>query len=208
MVIIFNDSNLNRLFICTENDKTKIINPNDPNLLNYVPNDDILYVTDGHLINKAQLTKWITGLSSKKSVSDNLVQNTIENDYQQETNDKYIHPKMNGTIIISDLKTDKFPGGIKMEGKWDFINLKDIGGEEDFDESRIAKLLIKQGKIEKVDQSYYDSNKHKNKKHKSQHMQQLESILIPADMRAKEAVDRGLLYNNDTSNDQIVIDVE
>jgi len=61
MIIIFYDANNEQVYICTEHEKMKIIHMEDPRLLDYIPNDDILYVEDAHFITKGQFTEWLQG---------------------------------------------------------------------------------------------------------------------------------------------------
>jgi hypothetical protein len=209
MIIIFYDANKEQVYICTEHDKTKVIHIDDPHLMDYIPNDDVLYVEDAHFITKMQFKEWLEGdLELVKDVPDSGVSRfTGLLDERQPWNAQhqvqkmaqgaappsspgvqrhYLHPTANGTIRIEDIKTQKFPDGIQLNGKWHFIPVDMIGEDLLMDSSHFQVLLGK-GKIEIVPESYVQANKHKQKSKVSPAQAALDAILVPADVKAEAA---------------------
>jgi hypothetical protein len=203
MTIIFYDANEEKLYICTPYDKTKIVNVNDPNIMDHIPNDDLLYVTNGHWMEKRQFFDWLQGEMEIEDDPDveldrgpSRVAGFLGNNQQQPAKSTkkryYIHPTANGTVRIEDIKTLHEPDGIELSGKWDFRAVDDIG-QDVLDESTYVKILLGKNKIEIVDEEYYEQNKHKHKTSKSPAEQSLDAILVPSDRRAIDvAADGGL----------------
>lgn len=187
MVIIFYDASTEEVYVCSSRHGMKKFTLDDTDLLSNVPNDDILYVSNGHLITKQQFGDWLSGdLSLEDSVQ-------IQEKSEVETNDKYhgkkfLHPVRNGAILIPDIKTDKYPEGVEMIGKYSFVCLDDLGGTDVLEESIHCRLLLSKGKIEVVDWNYV--KQHQNKASKaSQRDAYLDSILIKNDTKGSaEAV--------------------
>jgi hypothetical protein len=207
MIIIFYDANKEQIYICTENEKTKIIRIEDPSLLDYVPNDDILYVEDAHFITKGQFAEWLQGdLELVKDIPENEVSrftgllgdrnqpwdahNQIQKIAQAPASPGvhkyYLHPTANGTILIEDIQTPQFPEGIRLNGKWHFIAV-DVIGEETLMDSSHFQVLLGKGKVELVPESYVQANKHKQKTKISPAQAALDAILVPADVKAETA---------------------
>ncbi len=201
MVIIFYDANARKIHICTEHDRTKVIDIDDPRIMDYIPNDDILWVQDAHFVTKQQFGSWLmgdnsfvedddhevtrfTGFLSRCSDPSSMSQTKLRaNDPPSSTSNKlYIHPTANGAIRIEDVHSGKFPDGIELVGKWDFLPIDDIS--EELEESYGFKVLLGKGKIEIVDERFYQANKHKAKKKVSPAQMSLDSILVPADIKA------------------------
>jgi hypothetical protein len=178
---------------------------NDPNLLDHIPNDDILYVSNAHFITKAQFGEWLrgdfefevaesdpgvsrfTGMLANEQPGNNpkLVSDKSATPGQQKL---YIHPTSNGTIRIEDIQTSQFPEGIQLNGKWHFLSVDAIGEDTLMDSSHFQVLLGK-GKVEVVPESYVAANKHKLQKKKSPYQAALDAILVPADVKAAAAAD-------------------
>lgn len=192
MTIIFLNPINGKLYICTENEPTKIVDPSDPDVLKYIPNDDILYVENGHIIQKDVFATWL------ESGVDTTPRKLFKQDFdagfrlkdnapvQQQSfcppgdpNRLYIHPVHNGTVIIGDIVNDRFPEGIQLTGKYHCIPIDEIG-EENLSESRHFKVLLAKGKVEVVNENFVKRNAHKNKK-RSAADAALDAILIKDD---------------------------
>lgn len=196
MIIVFYDANSNKLHICSPTDKTRIISKNDPDLMSYIPNDDILYVTNGHYFTKQQFFNWLTGkMSIKSEPGDEIMSSgpsrhmgllqdghihSGQKQSQAPSNKKYLHCKNPGSVLIEDIQTDKFPEGcIALHGKWQFIDVDTIGGIETLESSPFYRVLLKRGKIEIVDETYVQQHKHKANVKVSPSEQALNKILVP-----------------------------
>ncbi|MHA2281511.1 MAG: hypothetical protein ACXAC5_11710 [Promethearchaeota archaeon] len=190
MVIIFYDSDKEVIYICTEREKMKSVPVDDPNLISYVPNDDILYVQNAHFITKRQFSQWLEGegdIDTKPHrFSGFLDEDTPtyipEVEKMVAANTKYsgsqwLHPAHNGAIHIPDVKTEQYPNGIQMVGKYDFVPIDAIGGFEALEESPHFKLLLARGKIEVVGYEFVKKN-HGKKKQVSVADAALDAILI------------------------------
>lgn len=215
MIIIFYDANKEEIHICSDKERTKIISINDPDILCHIPNDDILYVQNAHFVTKKQFGDWLSGeLSLTEEVhephrftgfmNDDIPKEPNVSDFTPQDSDSqyrrsfFIHPKHNGTIIINDLVTDKYPNGLQMNGKWDFIPIDYLGGEEILEESRLFKNLLAKGKIEVVDYEYVKKNQHK-KHQKSRRDVALDAIIVKDDRRgaAESAATAGGINDSD-----------
>lgn len=210
MIIIFYNANKEQIHICTEHDKMRIVSIDDPHLMDYIPNDDILYVEDAHFITKEQFKEWLQGdmdLGPEPYDEEGVSRFTglLGPQYQpgdshhqmqkmaQQTAPSspgaqkfYLHPTSPGTIRIEDIQTSQFPEGIQLSGKWHFIDV-DIIGEDTLLESSHFQVLLGKGKVEIVPESYVQANKHKQKKKVSPAQAALDAILVPADVKAETA---------------------
>lgn len=209
MVIIFYDANKEQVYICTEHDKTRIVSVNDPHLLDYIPNDDILYVSNAHFITKSQFGEWLRGDFDFEPVEQDAgvsrftgmlgpehqpgdthheMQKLAQGEAPSQPGVQkfYLHPTSNGTIRIEDIQTSQFPDGIQLNGKWHFIAVDTIGEDILMDSSHFQVLLGK-GKVEIVPESYVAANKHKLQKKKSPYQAALDAILVPAEVKAEAA---------------------
>lgn len=207
MIIIFYDASQGKLHICSPQDKTKVVNLNDPDVMDYIPNDDILYVTNGHWLEKRQFADWLSGNMQLHDQPTQVARPEQQWTQQpptplqsppptQHSRRYYIHPAHNGTVRIEDIKTIREPEGIELNGKWDFRAIDDIG-EDVLNESQFARILLAKGKIEVVDENYYQQHKHKFKTTKSPAEQQLDAILVPSGRRAADvAADGGMTGDN------------
>lgn len=184
MVIVFL-SEKNQIYICPENGTTKTFSLNDPNMLNYLPDDDILYVQSGKYITKQQFADWLNHNEPTTGFS----------------NRKYIHATKNGVIVMDDIKTQRFPEGLHLQGKYHFIPVDEIG-QDNLDESTVFRVCFAQGKVEYVDENYVQQNKHKGKKISPSDMA-IQSILVPSDMKAASFVSGG---GGETDHTQFIVE--
>jgi len=195
MVIIFYDSDKNVIYLCTERDKMKILPVDEPNLLSHIPNDDILYVQNAHFITKNQFNQWLEGEGSNDEEPHRFtgfldedsptytpkVAEFIES-HSQHAGGQWIHPCHNGAIHIADIKTEKYPNGVELIGKYDFVPVEALGGFETLEESMHFKHLLGKGKIEVVGYEYVKKNYGK-KKTQSASDAALDRIIIKNDAR-------------------------
>lgn len=196
MTIIFLNPINGKLYICTENEPTKIVDPSDPNVLKYIPNDDILYVENGHIVQKDVFATWLE--SGVETTPRKLFKQDFDTGFRFENkvssqqqcqqpsfcppgdpNRLYIHPVHNGTVIIGDIVNDRFPEGIQLTGKYHCIPIDEIG-EDVLSESRHFKVLLAKGKVEVVNENFVKRNAHKSKK-RSAADAALDAILIKDD---------------------------
>lgn len=222
MVIIFYDSDKELIYICTEREKMKSISINDPDILTHVPNDDILYVQNAHFITKKQFGEWLEGdeeifrddeIHRFTGLMEEPTSSTVERMQEaavKYAHSKFIHPAHNGAILINDVKTPKYPNGVELVGKYDFVAVDDLGGFDALEESSNYKYLLAKGKIEVVGYDYV--KKHYNKKKTvSAADAALNKILIKGDTHGTaEAVAAagGIGDENTSSSDPIEIIVE
>jgi len=192
MVIVFYDANDEKFYIASPDIGMKVIRYDDAELMNYFPNDDILYVTNGHYFTKQQFEDWLSGdmeidePDDEPSRWDGFLEDDVESKSQKKptkksqkskSNRRYIHPTANGTVLIEDIDTPQFPGGVALNGKWHFIAVDDIG-VENLSNSAHFRLFVKRGKIEVVDEKYVKRHQHKINNKKSPAEQALDRILI------------------------------
>ncbi len=191
MVIIFYDVDKEQIYICTEREKMKSISINDPDILTHVPNDDILYVQNAHFITKKQFGEWLAGDGEAFDEPHRFTgfmeeptpySPTVEKMQQaaaQYAGSHFLHPAHNGAILIPDLTSAKYPNGVELVGKYDFVSVDDLGGFDALEESVHYKILLKQGKIEVVGYEYVKKHYGKKKKMVSASDAALNKILIP-----------------------------
>jgi hypothetical protein len=214
MTIIFYNTQEKCLHICSEKEKMVKVSLSNENINDYIPNDDILYVENAHFINKKQFQSWLKG-DFKLKDSDEIAQRFLgslddetnysvkvthkkhnddnEDTYKVVSNKKYIHPANNGSVIISDITTDKYPDGLVFESKWDFKDIDSLGGEEELNKSNIYRHLIKNKKLEIVNEDYLLKNKHKISNYTSSKYSTVEKnlnkILVPPHLKAKSVAE-------------------
>jgi len=213
MVIIFYDPEKESIYICTEREKMKIIPVDDPNLLSHVPNDDILYVQNAHFITKRQFQQWLEGEAELEAEPHRftgfLDESTPEytpdveklaKASQMYAGSKWLHPAHNGAIHIPDVQNEKYPHGLEMVGKFDFIPVDSVGGFEALEESALFRSLLAKGKIEVVGYDYVKKHYGK-KKQTSASDAALDAILIKNDVRgsAEAAAAGGGIDTHDPS---------
>lgn len=216
MVIIFYDANAEKLYICTETDVTKVVGIDDPNIMDYIPNDDILYVQNAHFVTKSQFNDWLSGdmefedtterkVSRLTGMFDNYLGPQDRREVVRPHSDRlYIHPTANGSVRIEDISD--FPDGIQLNGKYHFMPVDKIG-EDNLANSRHFQLLRAKGKVEIVDENYVQANKHRSARKVSPAQAALDSILVPADIKA-EAAASGAWHSKPSSDEPIEILVE
>lgn len=210
MTIIFYDSDNEQIYVCTETERMKIVSLDDPNLLDYLPNNDILYVKTGQFMTKSEFSDLVNGVSELPSneedcefvSSENMT--GLESDYK---NSLYIHPRHNGTILIQDLpNTSELPGGIlELNGKYDFKCIDFLGGQKIFDQSAQYRSLVRIGKIKVVDYDYMKRNV--TKKHNvSARDLAADRILIKDDVHgtAEKMAASGGMQTTDRASDEVV----
>lgn len=177
MVVIFYDEQNNiNVF---SNSGNKQFNPNDSSIMDFIPEDEtIYYVQNVDKISKNQLSNWL-----------NSVENT---NYQESTptqsNKIYLCGTGNGTVIIEDYKTVLHPEGLTVNGKWNFVDITKIY-DDLVDSSNHFRILLSKNKIKTVDENYYRQNKHRSER-SSPTERELNSILVPHNIRATDAVNR------------------
>ncbi len=176
MVIVFYDLKNQKIYVCSQTERMKEISAGDPNLMDYIPNDDILYVDKAHVLTKSQFNEWING--------DIEITAPIEQKHEKiATSNKlsgklFIHPRHHGSILIQDIQHEMFPNGvIELNGKWDFLPIDEI--KDILEESMHYKNLLAKRKIEIVDIDYVKKNMHKKKQSTSAAEVELNRILIP-----------------------------
>lgn len=223
MIIVLYDKNNDRIYICRPNEKTTVIKVDDPKIMDLIPDDDIMYVTNGHYFTKQQFADYLSGkMTPQRSaldsvysgsnrydgfLEDNLGQQKIETRQLQpntagmtpSSNKKYIRCTGNGHVLIEDINTPKFPAGIALQGKWHFIAVDEIG-ESVLANSKFFELLLKKKKVEVVDHAFVLANSHNMKNKKSPAELALDKILIQSGTpgtAGKVAEAGGLHYGSD-----------
>lgn len=174
MVIIFYDADKEQIYICTEREKMKSISISDPDLLTYIPNDDILYVQNAHFITKKQFGEWLDGEGEtfdephrftgflEESTPYSPTAEKMHEAASKYEHSKFLHPAHHGAIFIPDIKTPKYPNGVELVGKYDFVAVEELGGFDNLEESLHFRTLLAKGKIEVVGYEYV--KKHYGKK--------------------------------------------
>ena len=191
MVIIFLDPTTDTLCICSENEKMVKIDIGSPNLLDGIPDDDILYVQDGSYLTKKQFSDWLEGgaqfstqpkqqapIQQQSYPSQPNVASPVMAMLPYDPNRLYLKPAHNGNIVIPDIKTPKYPDGLKMTGKWDFVPIDDIGGIDVVNSNRFIRNNIEKKRIQIVDESFVRSHQDKAHPYTSPAQRSIESIII------------------------------
>ena len=212
MIILFYDEGEGKLHICSPNDKTKIVDIDDPNVMDNIPNDDLLFVTNGEWFEKRQFREYLEGRMELENSEPPLTHHTGPSRFAGFMNDNrtakvpvstqtkpsgprekkwYIHPTSAGTVRIEDVQTKDEPQGVQMNGKWDFRDIEKLGGMDILEESNWIKVLLAKHKIEVVSDEYYEANKHKFKAKVSPTERALNDILVPVGMKAEDVADHG-----------------
>lgn len=214
MVIIFFDANDNKIYICAPNEVTKTVNADDPNILDFVPNDDILYVENAHYITKQQFAKWLNGEVQFESSNEvtrfsGFMDSGTSIARNQTTENKpskwYLHPTKPGTVVLNDIHTKKYPNGVAFNGKWHFIAIDDIG-EEELEASSHYRFAIAKGKLERVDAKFVKDNMHKFKQHTSPSEAALNAILVPAEIKVATVLSEGGLRRGDDDIPEFLVE--
>lgn len=164
MVLIYYDNSKEKIYICTEESEMKCVDAKDPDILNYIPNDDITYVQSAHIVNKQQFSDWLNGSLVLENISINEQEyetKSVSASVSPHIGKLFIHPTRDGGITIPSIQTKRFPDGLIMMTRWDFIPLDEIGGEEALTDNIFLKTLLKNKKIEKVNYDFILANKDK-----------------------------------------------
>lgn len=183
MTIVFFDMDKLQIHLCTESEPLQTFDITDTSVLNFIDDTEskILYVKSGFYITREQLENIVTG---KLDLTKTNVPKQVKKS-QDLTNKQYLHPKFPGSIIIDDIpfKSARFPDGvIELNGKWDFLDIDDIGGMDAVYESRKTSTMLEKGHLEIVDNKYYQANRNKKK---SLNSREQDSVLLPASVKAK-----------------------
>ena len=202
MIIIFYDSDKEEVCICSERHKMKKVSINDPDIMAHIPNDDIMYVQNAHYITKNQFSQWLEGSMElnndfpKKEINEETESQT-QPDTDRKKNQKWLHPKHHGSIVIVDLKTPKWPNGVEFHGKYDFKSVEELGGFDFLEESSMYRFALAKGKIEIVSYDYVKKN-FKKKGSTSLADAALDAIIVQ-DGRAEDvAASGGIQYGTGT----------
>lgn len=199
MTIVYYDYTNSCIYVCNDKFPLKKM-PLQSNLLQLIDEKDtILYVQNGSLISKSTLSDWLSG----KSVPPTSTHSNPESNTQK-TN-TYIHPAHNGVVIIEDISTNKYPNGVRMSHKWDFISVDEIG-QDVLNNSAQFRGHLSKGKIKIVPYSYAKQHMHKKKRYKSPAEMAVESILIQDDRRG--SAERTAVRSGMYPDDAIEIEVE
>ncbi len=236
MIIVLYDKNADCIYICRPNEKTVVVKVNDPRIMDMIPEDDILYITNGHYFTKQQFADYLSGKMTPQRnaldsvisepsryegfLDDNLSQGTPAQPKQRQlqpnyktmapsSNRKFIHCTGNGHVLVEDISTPKFPGGVALQGKWHFIAVDEIG-EDELSNSKWFEILLKKGKVEVVDEAYVQQHAHKLKNKKSPAEAALDKILIPPGppgTASNVAASGGLQYMGGPEVDDVAIPI-
>lgn len=183
MVIIFYSED-EKLYICSTKNGVKVVDQNDPDIMDYIPNETIYYVQDAHKVTPKQFEKWIAGESNPIDNHEHAEEEFLPSTFAGR---KYIRLKADGSLTLADIRTKRFPEGVTLNGKWDFIAVDAIG-EEELEESNHFRLAFAKNKIEYVDEQYVQKHKHKRNKKRSPREDALERTLIPTGMKVEQAL--------------------
>lgn len=209
MVIIFYNANEDKIYICTESEKTKIVDYNDPDLMSYIPNDDILYVENGKYLTKKQFSEWLTNPEIAQEDEEHTVNRftgmmkvgpksktnfttTEETETRKVSSRQFLHTTKPGSIRLNDIRTRKYPDGVEIQGKWNFVPIDDIGWEV-LQDSKNFHWAINNKKIEIVDEQFVRNNMHRNRQVSAAEAS-LNAILVPAEIKAEAAADAGGIH--------------
>lgn len=167
MVIIFYDSQSDHLYICTEQKPIQIINVSNieiKDIIEQIPDDDILYVSNGHLINKLQFQDWLEGNAALLDEQCDTISDKESKEVYGTQPLYWVRSKHAGVIQLLDIP--EYPEGLIFRDKWEFVPV-DAKLHELLSNSRHFKYFINKGKIEKVDANYVKQNQHRRRKNKS-----------------------------------------
>lgn len=211
MIIIFYNASENSIYVCSETEKTKVVKLDDPNILDYIPNDDILYVQNAHFLNKKQFADWLKGEPTIIKQQENYsaydhsgrfgMQN-VEVEKSPQSKKLYIHPKHNGSVVIPDIHSQKYPNGLTLNGKYHFVAMDDI--EDAIENSNNYRFALAKGKIEIVDGEYVKQNIHKQNKYVSPSEASLNAILVPAHIKAESVISGAYNHSPDIAQEILV----
>lgn len=194
MTLIFKDKT--NIWICQQDKPVKVTTVDDPNLITYIPNDDLIYVQSASLITKKQFASWLKGEFQLDNTETTREEEEIEEDNSQSER-KYLHPRNNGYITVGDIKIGKGDNAkpLVFTGKYDFIALDELG-DDIVEHSAILRGLIKKGRLEIVDEEYVRKNRGKGNT-TSKAEAGLQRILLPVGVHAEDAADGSYLSGDD-----------
>lgn len=155
MTFIFYDVNKQIFHIFNPNSVVVQVSANDPDLFSYIYDNDIYYIEKVHIFTKSQFL----GNMGQQITSTNAVLDNTEHLAQK----LYIHATKNGTLQLADIRTNEFPNGIIINGKYDFIPVEKCGGLDHLQKSAFFRGFLKQKKIEIVSGEFVAKNAAKRK---------------------------------------------
>lgn len=208
MVIVFYDCANKSILIASEQYPLKSYPVDTPNIAQHIPNDDILYIQSGAYYTKQQ---FINVLYDKVDEADReheaMQPRRYQQQYPQQPNPQeryavsdepirhYVHATKHGTVVINDIMqrsgADRALGGLRLEGRWHFVPLDSIDQEE-IKKSHEFQSLLKMKRIEIVDSNYIREHQGEISQFNAQTAAEraLDSILVPADIKADDVVRR------------------
>jgi len=157
--IVFYDVSNNYVRLCDPENGISTHKLSSKRLSSKLP-DYFAYVEAAHLMTKKQFAEWLSSgkiENVQKIGKEEIIDEIITNSKQSK---KYIHTVNDGTVLVEDIKVND--GILRLNGRWHFVPVDTIG-EDVLDSSTNYQILLKKGKVEVVDQQYYDANKHKYK---------------------------------------------
>jgi len=161
MTFLYYDPTNNTVSVATTEHPIQTFKINEK-LYNIVPDGDVFFVQSAKIVSKKQLLQWL--INPRKQVKNKKL---------------FVHPRGNGSIVLEDIKTEKYPNGLIMHGKYDFISVDDIGMET-LNRSAHYRIATKNKRIELVDEAYVKANLQKGKSVSPKEMA-LDRILIQDD---------------------------
>ena len=141
--IVFFDENKQLIYACDPVKGFVLVGKQELDILS----PQVGYIEKASLITAKQLIKII-----KKE--------WVPTELKSYNSKEYIHTKHDGTVLIGDIEINGSP--LKLEGKYNFIDISSIGKEKLFASAHF-RILLKKEKIEIVNDEYVQKNKHKHK---------------------------------------------
>lgn len=226
MVIVFYDSQAELLYVATSTEPIQSIRIDDVEALEEIPDDDVIYVQNAHILNKQQLIAWTKGeyqihtpvpapsahaVTPAHAVGDQG--HPAYPGYPQQDpagmpgqpqpipggNQEYIHTVADVPLVLGDIRTAEFPNGLVIQGKYDYIPINRIG-KDVLEQSAHFRLAMKNKRIEIVNDDYVQKNAHKAKQKVRFQDSDLDRILIKdptPGAAAGVAASGGLYYEDD-----------
>jgi hypothetical protein len=199
----------------------QVFNPDDPALVDNMPNDDIFYVEGGQLMTKNQFSQWFNGEISfeeeeeeeeivakkkKKSKTQGGVRKALSKSSPDAPRDKGEVQEALDTDYGDDEDREfvhtSQDGAVIIEdfpdfpngltiGFHEFIPLEELGGREGLRDSLQWRVLEKQKKVEIVDMPYVRRINKIKKKRKAAYDKRLERELVPDGIKAERVSEDG-----------------
>ena len=198
MVIIFFDSTDDSFLVAT--DKEPLRKYFRDAIQEVIPEDDILYVANAHIMTRQQFIGFLDGSYDISLGHDPAPAQAhqVAPAARPKSNRRYLHTTANAPTILGDIRTDRFPEGVVLQNKYQFIPL-DMIGQDALDQSAQLKIAIQKKRIEIVDDEFVQKNMHKARMQGSFRDSELNRILVPAGSSAEMvAADGGLPYADDS----------